>query len=348
MYIPSAFARIVGVRPPGPPERGGVQTAVFGLACRRESSIGSIGGSSLERVESVSDPKEKANRMSPPDTPPTAAAAAERHGCPRSWRHCGGTRPDGKPKLKGHQNRWQAQVDQLGDCLLRAYGPFLVRGKQARGVRLPLLSYDLLMSCVRESFQMETLLKTGATAYEYVQYVSRRELEAAAAAPAPKRRAVKSALAVADRYGLDRPLLLRPGPGRDARSAHGWARDHELMREFLAEQQSACTSDSGVRRRPLSHAARMAVWNRWTEGGMYAGSGPCHACGRLISQQEFECGHVVAVAHGGSDGLDNLRPLCRACNRSMGTKTLDEFKDELARGRNDLRFTRGIGESPTG
>jgi len=82
-------------------------------------------------------------------------------------------------------------------------------------------------------------------------------------------------------------------------------------------------------RRPLSLAARMTVWNTWQAGGAEAGSGPCHVCGRAILQQDFECGHVVSVAHGGTNSIDNLRPLCRTCNRSMGTMCLDDFKIDL-------------------
>lgn len=71
-------------------------------------------------------------------------------------------------------------------------------------------------------------------------------------------------------------------------------------------------------------ARREAVWNRYF--GERVGVGHCQCCRREITQQSFECGHVVAVAAGGSGGLENLRPVCRACNRSMGTLDMETFK----------------------
>ena len=78
------------------------------------------------------------------------------------------------------------------------------------------------------------------------------------------------------------------------------------------------------RRKALSEAVRNAVWNEWI--GIEMGVGPCHCCGRQISQQDYECGHMVAASRGGSDFPENLRPLCRACNRSMRDEHLYEFR----------------------
>lgn len=71
-------------------------------------------------------------------------------------------------------------------------------------------------------------------------------------------------------------------------------------------------------------AVRMAVWNTWH--GVEKGTGDCFCCGGRVTQQDFECGHVVAAVHGGSNTVDNLRTLCRTCNRSMGDKDMLVFK----------------------
>lgn len=39
----------------------------------------------------------------------------------------------------------------------------------------------------------------------------------------------------------------------------------------------------------------------------------------------FECGHVVAESKGGETHCDNLRPICRTCNASMGTENMADF-----------------------
>jgi hypothetical protein len=78
-------------------------------------------------------------------------------------------------------------------------------------------------------------------------------------------------------------------------------------------------------RKSLPQAVRHAVWNAWTPGGAKAGEGACASCGRSITQQDYDCGHVVARACGGSDTVDNLRPVCRPCNTSMGTVDMRDF-----------------------
>jgi hypothetical protein len=50
----------------------------------------------------------------------------------------------------------------------------------------------------------------------------------------------------------------------------------------------------------------------------------CFCCdGRMGA--DWECGHVLSAEHGGSNALDNLRRLCRACNRTMGAIHLYEY-----------------------
>ncbi len=44
---------------------------------------------------------------------------------------------------------------------------------------------------------------------------------------------------------------------------------------------------------------------------------------------DWECGHVVSDAGGGETILSNLRPICIACNRSMGKTHMDEFKKKF-------------------
>jgi hypothetical protein len=41
---------------------------------------------------------------------------------------------------------------------------------------------------------------------------------------------------------------------------------------------------------------------------------------------DFHCGHVTAEANGGVTSIENLRPICKACNLSMRTENMEEFK----------------------
>jgi 5-methylcytosine-specific restriction endonuclease McrA len=51
-------------------------------------------------------------------------------------------------------------------------------------------------------------------------------------------------------------------------------------------------------------------------------------CENTITPFSFEVGHNIPKSKGGSDSLDNLRPICSNCNKSMGNMyTIDEFSD---------------------
>jgi len=49
----------------------------------------------------------------------------------------------------------------------------------------------------------------------------------------------------------------------------------------------------------------------------------CQYCGDRGGQ--LECDHVVPLSRGGPDTLDNLLTACFQCNRSKGSKTLEEW-----------------------
>ena len=73
----------------------------------------------------------------------------------------------------------------------------------------------------------------------------------------------------------------------------------------------------------LPAAMRFRLWN--ATFGERQGAGACYCCGREVTQQTFEAGHILARAQGGSDQLSNLRVICRSCNASMGTTHMDTF-----------------------
>ena len=59
------------------------------------------------------------------------------------------------------------------------------------------------------------------------------------------------------------------------------------------------------------------VWDTYI--GKHYGIGKCQCC--LIAEidsKSFECGHVKSEATGGKLTINNLRPICGKCNRSMG------------------------------
>lgn len=253
-----------------------------------------------------------------------------RFGCPRDVRS-----PRVMPK-RTREDRWHGEVQSLREMLLREYGPFLSRNpgaaRDCRPAGQHLVDLDALVETIRRSDEMSARLRTSARAMRFLEWLSDRTC-GSSAVPAAVR---ESARKVARLHGLRGPLVLPTGPP--------WVFTTSLLEVFersdglgsLSNEASASTSteeedgDEAEKRPPrrqrrsLSKAVRNAVWNEWI--GLEKGVGPCHCCGRQISQQDYECGHVVAASRGGSDFPDNLRPLCRACNRSMRDEHMYEFQ----------------------
>jgi len=81
-------------------------------------------------------------------------------------------------------------------------------------------------------------------------------------------------------------------------------------------------------RKQLSAALRHKVWNKYI--GQQFGIAKCFCCNEIeISQQSFECGHMISILNGGLDSVKNLRPICTRCNRSMGSTSMEIFMKTL-------------------
>ena len=49
--------------------------------------------------------------------------------------------------------------------------------------------------------------------------------------------------------------------------------------------------------------------------------GVCGRCGKHVPYDDYDLGHIIARAHGGTHGDANLRVEHRACNRRAGQRT---------------------------
>lgn len=74
---------------------------------------------------------------------------------------------------------------------------------------------------------------------------------------------------------------------------------------------------------------RMDVWNKWI--GKQHGIYNCLLCETQEIQQGssngWDCSHVIPHCRGGKVTIDNLRPLCKGCNSSMGTMDMTMYCD---------------------
>jgi len=77
----------------------------------------------------------------------------------------------------------------------------------------------------------------------------------------------------------------------------------------------------------LPKKTRDRVWDKYV--GRTEREGKCFVCKDKITIGNWECSHVIAVANGGKNNLDNLRPLCKTCNRDMGIMNMNEYKKKF-------------------
>lgn len=74
----------------------------------------------------------------------------------------------------------------------------------------------------------------------------------------------------------------------------------------------------------INKALRMKVWNTFI--GTDKRKGECYVYDDEIDMFKFETGHVIAESNDGETNINNLKPICGLCNKSMGTNNMEEFK----------------------
>ena len=76
----------------------------------------------------------------------------------------------------------------------------------------------------------------------------------------------------------------------------------------------------------IPKALREQVWIRWCGDRNFKHKCLVTWCQNIMTPFSFECGHNIPESKGGTIDIDNLRPICSNCNRSMGDSyTIDQF-----------------------
>lgn len=91
----------------------------------------------------------------------------------------------------------------------------------------------------------------------------------------------------------------------------------------MFKRKTRCCEGGKKKKQKISLILRKQVWATYI--GMSIGSVGCPIClgATKISQLDFEAGHVIAEDNGGPTIVENLRPICSTCNKSMGTINMD-------------------------
>lgn len=128
-------------------------------------------------------------------------------------------------------------------------------------------------------------------------------------------------------------------PHLDGQSAHvEWDNEAKINRKlpkvkvvYLDDvknnKEGKINIDGNVRytNKRIPKNVRETVWQIYNPNSL---SGKCYCCGRTITHDIFEIGHDKAISKGGSNKIPNLRPICKQCNSSMGTMSIEEFKEQ--------------------
>lgn len=78
-------------------------------------------------------------------------------------------------------------------------------------------------------------------------------------------------------------------------------------------------------RKAIPKALREEVWRRYI-GNKYESKCTIGWCTNTITPFDYEVGHNIPHSKGGTTTIENLRPICSRCNKSMSdTYTIDEW-----------------------
>jgi hypothetical protein len=77
----------------------------------------------------------------------------------------------------------------------------------------------------------------------------------------------------------------------------------------------------------IPEAVRLKVWSTYI--GINQAEGKCFCCrDQTIHITHFQCGHIMSEHAGGQITIQNLRPICKKCNCSMGVNNMVEFMEK--------------------
>ena len=81
-----------------------------------------------------------------------------------------------------------------------------------------------------------------------------------------------------------------------------------------------------MKKKKIPLALREQVWLVYLGDRNFKNKCVVKWCENIITPFTFEVGHNVPESKGGETSIDNLRPICSKCNKSMGDSfTIEEF-----------------------
>lgn len=97
-------------------------------------------------------------------------------------------------------------------------------------------------------------------------------------------------------------------------------KQEEEERKRIEEEKK----EAKKKKQSIPKNVRVIVWNHYIGEDIIKHR--CLCCKKVvISNTNFEVGHVLSEKNGGTHEINNLRPICFACNHSMGSENMIDF-----------------------
>ena len=115
---------------------------------------------------------------------------------------------------------------------------------------------------------------------------------------------------------------------------YNWIRD--IVEQYTGEKLK---KEKRKRKKSIPKKKRQEVW---TANNGESLSINCFCCNNqeLNGMGAWECGHIISEANGGNLDTDNLKPICSGCNKSMGSKNMDDYMKEFYPKQYDIKFKK--------
>ena len=102
------------------------------------------------------------------------------------------------------------------------------------------------------------------------------------------------------------------------------SRHFGMLERIQANMPAVNVNEPPVKKIKIPSKVRADVWATYIGG--HIAEHKCICCKRVtIKQADFEVGHVQSEATGGTLEINNLRPICSTCNKSMGRTNMIDF-----------------------
>jgi 5-methylcytosine-specific restriction endonuclease McrA len=98
----------------------------------------------------------------------------------------------------------------------------------------------------------------------------------------------------------------------------------EQEQQRIEEEKKKEKEELKKKKQSIPKQVRLIVWNHYIGEDIIKHR--CLCCKKvIITNTNFDVGHVLSEKNGGTHEINNLRPICGACNHSMGTENMVDF-----------------------